>query len=862
MPTAEGVSPKVNVLISPHLRRQQWALLNQGMMLSSGAKSSPESATTEFEMREDGAEFNDVDDIAEDDNGSAIKILVSSQPSLRSKLSCLVMVTMLWLTVAGAIAGGGWLAIQLIINPGAVSWLSGIFPQWNDKPLTGQDTPQTLSEIQANAAERGLTLGEAIALTSGTQSASDDLLMPVLARSEQCGGIGATPAPVSLASSMGCERIVELRVYRHFGSQWLKPSFLLIDRLAVTGPAEFFVVAPLVLSPKDSQGSSQSLPFTQVSAIPGNPPADGGVWLQLSGEWQRGSVNVVYGQVVRYDLVRSRLDLLLPWTSPAEEVAQWQEVTGGNAAELVVNQTLGLEPGFQVYQVNRGSLEEISLAKPALDSRTYQQGIVLAQNGLWSPALRLLQRVKQRHQGKTPGWSASAQAQMDLVALHAQFTQAQAQQDWASPSQQITAKLVDGQWQEALRLLQVALQDGHDMTRLLQDGSGRLWKRVGIALQVNHNQPEVQAWGMLMLTAQRGRAAAIAWLQQQLQQIGAVPTSANALDSRIQDVLGLLNYVSTSPTNSHTSRFIGAVERISTVNPRDWLRPQSDALTLEEEQVWYRVQVSSFHDGQNWRRSPFRNLNLSPIDTAHQLWALLGLAHEPQIQIMAWTAAVQSQSIAATVRGVSFQNGTLQLLLAGDPLPDALSSRPLATTAATFHWLEPTRTLTLAELHQQQPTWTTVVLPVLWQELQQIEQLTRVAEVPPETMLQSIGSWSVQFMDVTGNNQPEGIMIVQPSSLSNSLTNAKESTVSLPANASSDTSSDASFNETDSADSRTMIFSDQGDLIYSDAHESERSLLGIAELADNRLPGLPVLIVRDSQSYRFRRWSSQHQRFE
>jgi hypothetical protein len=151
---------------------------------------------------------------------------------------------------------------------------------------------------------------------------------------------------------------------------------------------------------------------------------------------------------------------------------------------------------------------------------------------------------------------------------------------------------------------------------------------------------------------------------------------------------------------------------------------------------------------------------------------------------------------------------------------------------------------------------------VLWQELQQIEQLTRVAEVPPETMLQSIGSWSVQFMDVTGNNQPEGIMIVQPSSLSNSLTNAKESTVSLPANASSDTSSDASFNETDSADSRTMIFSDQGDMIYSDAHESERSLLGIAELADNRLPGLPVLIVRDSQSYRFRRWSSQHQRFE
>jgi hypothetical protein len=49
----------------------------------------------------------------------------------------------------------------------------------------------------------------------------------------------------------------------------------------------------------------------------------------------------------------------------------------------------------------------------------------------------------------------------------------------------------------------------------LRADSGRLLNRVEAALQVNPAQPEVKAWGALLMAAQKERQAAITWLKKQ-----------------------------------------------------------------------------------------------------------------------------------------------------------------------------------------------------------------------------------------------------------------------------------------------------------------------------------------------------------
>ena len=38
---------------------------------------------------------------------------------------------------------------------------------------------------------------------------------------------------------------------------------------------------------------------------------------------------------------------MLSWTSPNGQLPKWQQVTGGGAKELVIDQTVGLEPHLQ-----------------------------------------------------------------------------------------------------------------------------------------------------------------------------------------------------------------------------------------------------------------------------------------------------------------------------------------------------------------------------------------------------------------------------------------------------------------------------------------------------------------------------------
>lgn len=813
---------KVNVLVSAQSRKSQ------------KKSRSPQADEPDW----DEALGEALDEALEDEAGSLAKInvIVAPKPKRGARIRSALLILLILLGMTGTVAGGGWLAVQLIINPGSVRWLSWMVPEWNRQALR-REVIQTLAEIEAEATEMGRSLGTPLYLPA-TTGLPQDLLIPILAESDHCGGKGAIASVPS-----GCGKLTEIRIYRPLlAREGLRPgSFQLISRMSVSGPEEFFVLAPFVTSPTAVPGSNRILPLSTVTLIEGNA-TEPGIWLHLSGERMRGSTRIVYGQVVRYDPAIAQLYALVEWTSPAGKLPAWQQITGSEAAELIVNQTVGLEPSFKVYQVETLQsstepirLEPISLEQAALDSRTFEDGLVLARSGLWSAARQTLESLKQ--QIDAANWSAAAQAQLDLISLHANATKAQAERDWASPSQQILAQLIDGRWSNALQLLQTTIRNGDDLSSLLAVDSDRIWRRVNAALQVNRNQPDVQIWGALVLSAQRDRTAAIAWLRQQS------PTPDT--NTRAQQVLNLVDPQSAPIiTASHDSRMIGSATQVSSINAADWLRPQADSpLALTGQQVWYRIQLANFHDGQRWRRSPFTNLNLPSTGAALRLWNLLGLTNNSPIQILVWSADGQPQTIEATVKAARVSGGELQLLAAGSPAPSGNSPAELpllAMTLSTINWLETGNVLTLTQLSQQQPDLGAALAVNLWRELQQADQV-QAALADTASLLQEVGQWSVELVDLTGEGQLEAVFTFKPSLLEAS------SYVTASAQAANQEAT------------QTLIFSAQGQLIYSElSTEAAQFLVAIANPGD----GTTALLVSNGQTYELQRWSAQNQRFE
>jgi hypothetical protein len=438
------------------------------------------------------------------------------------------------LIAAGGIAGCGWLAVQLMVNPLGLSWVNRFVPDWIPVPITGLEPPQTLQAIQAGIQRTGKIPGEALPLGKNKsfldgKSTVTDLLIPLLVQPPTSAGNTAS--------------IVELRVYQSVPLQRQKanqpPMFQLVKQLPIVGPAESFVIAPLVNAESTSQGTAHPLSLTSLKRLGDKAPTQG-VWLNLTGAWNRRDETVAYGQVIHYNPGRFYLSVMLEWSSTTGQDPVWQEINASKPAELIINQTIGMEPRFRIYQVKPRNflpdpvqLEPISLADPALDSLTYSKALLLARNGLWSTGWKWLQSYKQR-QGKGGKWSATAQAQMDLVQLHAQITQTQADQSWASPNQQVLANLMDGRWVRALSVFNNSSENSLETAALLRADTGQLQNRVEAALQVDPNQPEVKAWGALLIASQKGDTAAIAWLKKQPKTTSSDVTRINRLIKRLE----------------------------------------------------------------------------------------------------------------------------------------------------------------------------------------------------------------------------------------------------------------------------------------------------------------------------------------
>jgi len=761
----------------------------------------------------------------------------------------------------GLIGGGIWLGTRLILHPNQVTWLNRWLPEWTRIPIDQAYPPQTIAEVQAEIRQVGLIPGDLIPLTP-QQSAAHPTpvtawLLPISSPS---------PCPQSRAATRAsCDVLVELRVYQTVTDSPPangEPCYRRMHQLMVAGPAESFVLASLLPpnSPPDAipPGSNQPLPLTDLRRFEGILP---GLWFSLSGERVHETQTLLYGQILHYHPDQFHLSLLAPWVSPANQLPTWQEVTGGGQPELVVNQTIDLEPKLVIYQLHPRNfllspweLTPLTLTPPALNDATYQQGIKLAQVGLWSPALQQLEPIK----AKGAPWSDLAQAQWDLIKFHARITALQADQTWVSASEQVLTHLLDGRWEAALAIFDQSAAKRLEVATLLQTDPGRLWRRLETALAVTPDSVALQTWGALFMQAQRGYEGAIAWLQQQR----PMDTTREALIRQRLDRLQAAEAAQALP--SHFSQILGSVTPIAAPNPADWLRPDDVSnLDTTADHGWYRIQVLGFHDGQQWQQPPFPQLNLSPTTGGQQLWRLLGLNTDAQVQVVTWQAddahpdpLDDRQQVTLTqVRAVRFENGVLELLAQGPALPasdpEMPTPPPFALTGTAARLLRPPPTVSLATLHRDDPQATERFFMALWRDLQQAGKVP--ADVNPNLAdwLPWIGAWPVQTVPLTQREKPDRVLNLGP----DELTLLKSLATRTPPEPSQP------------QPRRTVILSSAGHLIYSEftATPNQR-LTAIVHLSPQE-PAYLLISDRGTSSpaaqagYRLQHWSPQQQGF-
>jgi hypothetical protein len=456
-------------------------------------------------------------------NGKAVYVpqssLAASQPSSsrdqlkRPKLdrASLRLARLLLLGSFGVLTGLLWLSVQYLINPDVAFWLDhGVLGTVQTRQVSGQQ-PLRLSKIQSAIKAEGLVAGQPLVLKS------DFTLQP---------GLG-TAANIAIPVSKGadacrepCGGIQELRIYRSLQLPFLirmfqgSPYFRLTDVIAVQGPSESDLRA-LENNPLVSLGSDQPLPITQSEIYERAPQP--GLWLRLVGLQTQGSSVSTYGQIFYFNPTGERLELMLNWASPPGEVPQWQQVTGDSQPELVINQTVGLEPQYGVYRIQFANgvahqLQPLTLNEPAFDSPAYSDALTLARSGLWTPAEAMLKQVKQNN---PKDWGTTAQGQLDYIHLHARVTQAQAAQPSASGVQRIMGYLINGSWAAALNVLKSDHTLRPELREMLLSDSGRLTNRIETALKMMPGDPNVIEWGALLRLSRNSKESAIAWTQRQ-----------------------------------------------------------------------------------------------------------------------------------------------------------------------------------------------------------------------------------------------------------------------------------------------------------------------------------------------------------
>jgi hypothetical protein len=744
-----------------------------------------------------------------------------------SKLISLLALTFL-LGIGSLVTAFAWISFLLIFNPSQVAWVNKLLPGWVQVNGNKSDRPLTWTQIKSAISKQGNIAGEKVTLDGDIKNS---FLLPIYKQRQNC--------------QSDCQEIVELQVYQHATDAEFQSDsqryYQSTAQIAIAGPEESFVIAPIVNATDANPGSSISLPMTEIKRLEGASPSSG-IWYYLQGQRQESSYNLAYGHILYYNPQRFHLQQMQSWTSSQGQIPQWRQVTGDNTKELVINQTVGLEPQLRVYQIqpvktflNPVELEEIDLKPKSFSNSNYEKALKVARNGLWTPAFESLKSLKKQNKNIP----AIVQAQIDLIRLHSELTKIQANTTWASPGQQVMVNLIDGRWEKALEVFRASPpQNAQEISTLLKADSGKLWSRVDATLQLNPNRSEVQAWGALIVAAQQGEARAYSWLKEEFK---GKQVNLSEISTLLKQLKGEVT-VKPEFLGNHTSRIIGSAEKITQINPSEWLIKEPIAQVRENEN-WYLVNVSAFHNGKSWLFSPFTSLNLPKTAPEKFLQSLLGLDTDSVLQIAVWSPSGEQQTTSATIKATQLKNGKLQILaIASEAINNSnkSNSQALAVSTSALEWVQPSP-ITLSQLQEQNPQRGSQILPAIWRSLQATNQVAKGKTPTVQQIQQKIGHYPIQEIDLTGNGKPEIVLTV-----------SAEATLSLQAKISS-----PSKNKTRP---RTVILSDSNTIIYTDFGKApEQTLAAIANLWQANSPSL---LIENTNNYRLKRWSPKNQRFE
>jgi len=553
--------------------------------------------------------------------------------------------TLLWVGAGTFVSISVWTSVVVILKPQPPRWLARYWPgldAWSDV------SAQTIAEIEAELAAQQQSAGPwlKLAQVSKRPEFADLSLLPIMTTRSPC--------------SRNCDAIVELRLYRQPAKHAAADQWQLLHQLPVQGPTEATVLKALSATDASHHESTYQLPLTALKPL--HDSTLPGTWLTLTGRWQPQGSPILYGQLLYVNPQFRRITSLLNWQSPPGRLPSWHNIDQQGTPELLVNQTYGLEPDFQLYRVGNVQavgahtrLEEITLKPLFLPTdeleSTYKNALFLAQRGLWSAAHTRLTQVKAQ---LATNWSDELEQQWQLVTLHSQFSAAQADRDWSHPSQKLLALLLDGQWQAALEPIQEKkVGSPKAVLPLLERDFSRLWPRLTAILQVEPDHQAARLWHALLLMTKEDEAAALTWLaadqnsplRQDFEAIAQTVTNPEPAPTIVWPT------AKPSPTDAAIAPttpalfdgLIGEATALANPNWRDWQRPaNSSSLTLAPGQQWFTITLRSGYQQQQWQplSFPARLVEQPPS----QLWQTLGLGP------------------SATLRGVDVAGGNPQPL--------------------------------------------------------------------------------------------------------------------------------------------------------------------------------------------------------
>jgi hypothetical protein len=645
-----------------------------------------------------------------------------------------------------------FLSIQFLINPLSLPWVSLDEPV--EVPLQQVNPFQTIEQIKAELSESQLVLGDKL-----VSSISGYNIYPILDQDSKAIRQIRVYEPLGRAF-WEAEKNKKLRLVK-------QTEVLELEEAFIKAPFQKYKVKPTAINPE------RTLPLTELKLIEGDAPSQG-IWFMAIGRVDGG----VYGRVFSYLNSQLLLEMELEWTNSNDQLPQWQRfpTVKNPEPDLVIDQTQNYDPLFLIFRLEATNnpaypfeFRHLNLHESPAMPKLYNDALVLASGGLWSPALAKLEALKSQLQVKEEPWEPVIQEQYDLISYHAKITSEQARENTSDYGLNSLMLGMDGAWAEALSNLQGSDFGAKIVLEMLATDSPHLWGRVNTALEVE-SSPEVVIWGSVIVLQRQDLPSAERWLR----------SHWKFPNRDISEAISLLQRVDLSPLGIEPQQFVGTVRFVGDIIENKW---QITPPPLISGQNWYEIDISVIRDQDVWRNAPFPELQAR---SRLIIWKALGLDTNNSLTVEIPNTDGETTSLIAKSISID-SNGQIQLLATGSPeLGNRLGGRYALVKGGNF-FIQPTGSFSAFSILDQP-----VVNRISEKVYQELSVFGKVS-VSEEEFREKLLRWSLEVVNLQGKDSKDLLLKIDREKID---------------------LGDRSY-------PIVIIFSQSGDLLFSDMSNSE-----------------------------------------